>query len=146
MNNSNRIFAALRVRRFAVGLLLVPLLVLNLVVSSIVSSHEAEARALDDFLTQSRCLDASDAMAPAKAPIHPAKERPCPSCTTACATGCCAGPALWGAKIAVGTPALVVGLDTGHRQGAQQANPLLFRPAARAHAPPRVRHYQSIAA
>jgi hypothetical protein len=146
MTNGNRIFAALRVQRFVVGLLLVPLLVLNLVVSSIASSHAAEARALDDFLTQSRCLSESEPMAPAKAPAHPAKERPCPSCTTACATGCCAGQALSDAKMAIGAPLMMAGLDMGDRQSAQQANPRLFRPAARAHAPPYIRHYQSIAA
>ena len=146
MNNNNRIFAALRVRRFVVGLLLMPLLVLNLVVSGIASSHAAEARALDDFLTQSRCSSDSALMAPAKAPIQPAKERSCPSCTTACATGCCVEPAFWDAKMAVGAPLLMAGLDIGDRQSAQRANPLLFRPAARAHAPPRIRPYQSIAA
>ncbi|MBI2253606.1 MAG: hypothetical protein HYU58_03195 [Proteobacteria bacterium] len=146
MSHANRIFAALRVQRLTVGLLLVPLLVLNLIVSGIASSREAEARALDDVLTQSRCLTESDMAAPSKAPAQPGKERPCPSCATACATGCCAGPDLWGARMTVEPRAFAAGLDTAHCPSAQQANPLIFRPAARAHAPPRARHYQSIAA
>ncbi|MDY0873203.1 hypothetical protein [Dongia rigui] len=136
MIGTERILAALRLRRLAIGMLLVPLLVLNLVAASLGTSHMARASAFDDVVARSRCLTGTDAMLPGKAPVKSEKHQPCPACATACTTGCCAGPALLGAGMSASERRLAASLNATHMPITYLAVPLQFRSSLHAQAPP----------
>ena len=147
MIGTEHILAALRLRRLAIGMLLVPLLVLNLVAAILVASHAARASAFDDIIARSRCLTSSEAMPPEttleKAPVKPGHHQPCPACATTCITGCCAGPALTGNTISLATPQLAAGLYATTAPGRCLVVPAQFRSSLRAQAPPRCQASQS---
>lgn len=147
MIGTEYIFAAFRRRRLAIGMLLVPLFVLNLVAATLGTSHAARASTFDDIVARSRCLTGSDSMLPEKAsekaPAKPGHHQPCPACATACITGCCAGPALMGANISLTAPQLTAGIDATTVPGRSLVVSAQFRSSLRAQAPPRRQASQS---
>lgn len=143
MIGTAHILAILRLRRLSIGMLLVPMLVLNLLATSLGTGHVARATTFDDVVARSRCLTGSETMLPDKAPAKPGKHQPCPACATACTTGCCAGPALVDGNVSVNAPPRAASLDAAWIPSPYLIVLAQFRFSQPAQAPPRRQASQS---
>lgn len=143
MIGTARIFAALRLRRLLIAMLLAPLFVLNLVAADPGINHRAQASTFDDIVAQARCLTGPAPVVPGDVPAKSNKQLPCPACAAACATGCCAGSALPGSAIEVGARRQSASLDTGLQRQGQWVVPAQFQSSRRAQAPPHPQASQS---